>query len=69
MGNGHRLTREPRRGGEALSKWQELFERQHSEERMGTADPATNAQERVDLREELEEQQPEAEADDHYDDE
>lgn len=53
-----------------MSKWQELFERQHSEERAGTADPATHAQERVDLREELEEEQQQDDSDDgDHDDE
>ena len=40
-----------------MSRWQELFNRQHAEERAGTADPAAHAQERVDLREELEDEQ------------
>ena len=40
-----------------MSRWQELFERQHAEEREGTADSAAHAQERVDLREELDDQQ------------
>ena len=30
-----------------MSRWHELFERQHSQERSGTADPATHAQERT----------------------
>lgn len=47
-----------------MSRWQELLERQHSEERAGTADPATHAQERVELREELEGEQQD---DDSYD--
>lgn len=52
-----------------MSRWQELFERQHSEERAGTAGPATHAQERVDLQEELgnEQQQDDSDAGDHED--
>ena len=53
-----------------MSRWQELFERQHDEERAGTADPATHAEERVDLREELEEEQQQDDGDDgDHDDE
>ena len=40
-----------------MSRWHELLERQHEEERDGTADPGTHAEERADLREELEKQQ------------
>lgn len=40
-----------------MSRWQELFDRQHAEERAGTTDPDAHAQERVDLREELEAEQ------------
>ena len=40
-----------------MSRWQELFERQHEEERDGTADPGTHGEERTNLREKLEKQQ------------
>lgn len=51
-----------------MSRWQELFERQHDEERAGTADPAAHAQDRVDLREELEEEQQQDDDDGDHDD-
>ena len=49
-----RLTEGGQEGVKPMSRWQELLERQQSEERAGTADPATHAQERVRVREELE---------------
>ena len=51
-----------------MSRWSELFERQHEEERAGTADPDRHAEERVDLREELVEEEHRGGGDDDEDD-
>ena len=59
----------PLGGGDTHVQVAGALERQHEEERAGTADPATHAEERVDLREELEEEeQQQGNADDDDDD-
>ena len=52
-----------------MSRWQELFEGHREEERAGTADPDAHAQERVDLREDLERQEDDEDGFDEDDDE
>ena len=52
-----------------MSRWQELFEKQREEERAGTADPETHAEERVDLREQLESEDSRDDDGDGFDDE